>query len=439
MAPIAKRARKIQEVNKGGRHEALTKDIISSLFVVKEKSGLSEADIAAMRWSEGQAYWTTTAPTTASTTNGVASTTPMESPRSPSPPTAHEWPATIVADRPQATTIDDFDGPTDVLKCLEPAEAGTQVDAELFKLATTLTPKSMTEAPQTRDERELMQAAENGVDLDNGLGQRFLRAVHAAKKSGDPAFQSYVGSRADKGEWRRRWANDKYKVIVEKKVKSETWKHLDFKRATYKVYDWILREQGGRESPATVRGTAMLIKRSLNMGEPFYRRSPWTDRIEFAHFEEGWEVNFEQCWTIFKEQVKKTTIVGGADGKQKDIDIDPVVNESVAADHDRPEKASKTTSKKTATPKDDSVTRNFSAAARTKANYYVTTSKADKLMAQIAERGLAKEWHRAAVQRFGEETVSASLKAIQDSVMRATENIGKEIRKLHNMHAQNMK
>lgn len=51
----------------------------------------------------------------------------------------------------------------------------------------------------------------------------------------------------------------------------------------------------------------------------------------------------------------------------------------------------------------------------------------------------AKEWFKSLVQRFGEYTVRGSLQAIADGVVRATESLAKEIRKLHSMQAQNMK
>lgn len=40
------------------------------------------------------------------------------------------------------------------------------------------------------------------------------------------------------------------------------------------------------------------------MGAPFFRTSPWTERIEFAHFEEGWQVSFEKTWSLVKPMTK---------------------------------------------------------------------------------------------------------------------------------------
>lgn len=183
-----------------------------------EVEDLTAADIAAMSWPEGQEYWSSaSAPGTASTTTGSSSATPMDSPKQTSSPPRTQHAPAPPTDIGKDDLYIDFDNPDDVMRCIQEADAdaGTQVDAELFKLAEKLKPELNTEAAQTQEEQELAEAINNGVDLHSGLGQRFLRAVRAAKKSGDPTFESYVGSRADKDDWRRRWAQDKYQVLVE--------------------------------------------------------------------------------------------------------------------------------------------------------------------------------------------------------------------------------
>ena len=84
--------------------------------------------------------------------------------------------------------------------------------------------------PQTVPKRALA----NGVDLHSPVGQKFLRAIWVANDSGDKSFESYKGYHVEKAEWRKKLAAQRYQHITEKKVSVESWKRLDFKKATYK-------------------------------------------------------------------------------------------------------------------------------------------------------------------------------------------------------------
>lgn len=121
------------------------------------------------------------------------------------------------------------------------------------------------------------------------------------------------------------------------------------------------------------------------------------------------------------------------------------------------------------------ITAMMNVAGRVRATFHVTSSKIQKLLQQIRTkdewlwaRGTKdtelesklqkvnddmdplvaaffltemspKEWSKEAVSKFGEVTVAATFKRVKEETQAALEELGRDLRKVHNMQAQNLK
>lgn len=117
----------------------------------------------------------------------------------------------------------------------------------------------------------------------------------------------------------------------------------------YRPYDYILREQGGADSPAAVAATATLVRKAILMGPPWWKRHPLTDRIEFANLVQGFETKFERSWSLFREELKKTA----TDQDHRPALQDKQKARRPALEDDRQAKKSKATGKENYDDNDD--------------------------------------------------------------------------------------
>lgn len=185
---------------------------------------------------------------------------------------------------------------------------GDEGETALLGMATmaqaTIHDKWPGAADETDEEHELREAMDKGLNLSTGLGQRFQRAVRAARQRKDTTeFDDYKGTNQQKAEFRAQWVKRKYEEVTSKRVASRSWCQVDFSKVEYRPFDYILREQGGRHSVAAVRATTTLVKKAILMGPPFWKKHPLTERIEFAHMVQGFDTKFERAWHLFQEEV----------------------------------------------------------------------------------------------------------------------------------------
>ena len=64
-----------------------------------------------------------------------------------------------------------------------------------------------------------------------------------------------------------------------------------------------MKEQGGKNSEAARKATATLVKRCLQMGEPWFQVHPLTERVEFVNLEQGWSDTVQK----FVEPTREST------------------------------------------------------------------------------------------------------------------------------------
>ena len=174
--------------------------------------------------------------------------------------------------------------------------------------------------------------------------------------------------------------------------------HADFSKCTYRNVEYILKEQGGRDSEAARKATANLVKRCLQMGEPWFKVHPLTERVELVNLEQGWSDTLEKSWSQHVNQPEGESCAA----KQSEPEMTPT-----AKKRNSPEETPKVKAKAKAKTKglvesiDAELNKKLVAASKVKTCYHQTCSKADWLLAEMSSNS-SLSWASA----FGEELES---------------------------------
>jgi len=147
------------------------------------------------------------------------------------------------------------------------------------------------------EERELQQLVDDGgLDLRSKWGLRFARANDGAKSA------KYTGSRSEKQKFREDWLKAQLSKVEQVRVRSQTYKSVNFTRGVYRPFSVLYRNQGGPEDPGAMLATLNIARSCLKLGGQWTRFNSMSKRMEFFELEAGWEKDMENAWSLFEKR-----------------------------------------------------------------------------------------------------------------------------------------
>ena len=142
---------------------------------------------------------------------------------------------------------------------------------------------------EVRDDENMTlykSASEDRVDPRTMLGVRFSRDPEGA---GSEDYNARKG-RIARSEFRKAWAAQKYKVMVEEKLHTTTeHKKVDTSKGVYRSVKWLIKNEG-------VDDSKKYVDKCLMLGPPWYEWDAMWERLEFLVMEKSFKGVFTRRW-----------------------------------------------------------------------------------------------------------------------------------------------
>ena len=127
-------------------------------------------------------------------------------------------------------------------------------------------------------EKQLKNAVDAGkVSAREALGQRFTEDLKDTNNADmKNAYQACL-KRDDKARFRLEWAQKSWQKVVETRQEQRVERFREFQDCRYRPLSKIWMEEGADEDAYVA--TKVLLGKCKQLGFPFMRISPWTDRL----------------------------------------------------------------------------------------------------------------------------------------------------------------
>ena len=146
-------------------------------------------------------------------------------------------------------------------------------------------------------EKQLKEVHEtNEMPAGSPLGQKFAAMVRS-----DPDLQNMYkqtpGGNPGKEAFRVRWAQQKYKEMVEKKMYSQSFQHIEKEKGTYYSFERIVVEEGGWVKSNIVAalnyGGACVAMQGV-----WTKFNRMTKRLEYLYIKKTYIDEFSEKWEL---------------------------------------------------------------------------------------------------------------------------------------------
>jgi hypothetical protein len=192
-----------------------------------------------------------------------------------------------------------------------PASAAASPTIDLAKvegfLAAARDKEQKKDAPpaaeaETAELRMLQAAVADGVGTRDTMGIRFSRSHHAKSEE-----YTALSSRAEKAEFRRRWAEQQLQQYRARNTKTETYEEVSETDGCYIPLAVLYWEEGQRgvdrnQDLAAVRAGTRYAQMCFRLGGKFLRWNEWTARWEYLHLKHHARDKFTKAWSKFVEE-----------------------------------------------------------------------------------------------------------------------------------------
>lgn len=84
-------------------------------------------------------------------------------------------------------------------------------------------------------------------------------------------------------EFRVRWAGAQFENIRKGRVFTEAFRRVDLSVGTYRPFQAIVREEGGKDDPEAVAAATRICVKCTQMGEPWVSYNKMSERLEFLY------------------------------------------------------------------------------------------------------------------------------------------------------------
>ena len=175
------------------------------------------------------------------------------------------------------------------------------------------------EAPNlsTREKKfkdSLAEALKSGeIDTRSNLAQKMEREMSKKESSKYHALTTL-----QKADFRKAWAETKYKQFEAGSEQSESWRTVDKECGTYMSVSMAFQKQGGSEED--VAPTKRLIEKAYAMGEPWIWWNWQTERYDVFVLENTHTEVFEQAWRKYQKNMTEGQIPEAAQKNESSSD-----------------------------------------------------------------------------------------------------------------------
>jgi hypothetical protein len=170
-------------------------------------------------------------------------------------------------------------------------------------------------------------ACETGdLVTSTNIGKQFL--MEMAKK-GTPEGDLYAGMpKADQIAMKLKWSQLKFQKFKEEKRMVKSWRRIDLEKGTYKTIDQLVMSQGSSED--AMAGICTLVRKAIQMGQPWSKINPQTDRLMFLELDFSFTEEFEVAWTHYRTEFQTggedaALVQGGKQALQTSVGSEQVV------------------------------------------------------------------------------------------------------------------
>ena len=88
-----------------------------------------------------------------------------------------------------------------------------------------------------------------------------------------------AGSRSKKAAFRKSYCDQKWKVLKQRRTKTETWRKVDVKKGRYLTLTQIIVEEGGVDSKEANESAFNYYKMCLKLGEPWVKMNTFKKKL----------------------------------------------------------------------------------------------------------------------------------------------------------------
>lgn len=151
------------------------------------------------------------------------------------------------------------------------------------------------------DTKRFKMAAEEGFPARGSMGLMFSRAADGGKSKEFLA----ATTNAAKAEFRKRWAEGRYRERIIGKKQTERWQKIDTSRGVYHPFIVIVELEGGR-SPVegavqmAIDAARSYCEKCIAMAGPWIRTNTMTGREEFLYLKKEVMEQFTECWETYE-------------------------------------------------------------------------------------------------------------------------------------------
>ena len=155
-----------------------------------------------------------------------------------------------------------------------------------------------------RDEKQL-KTIQEAMDKEGGCGARSAAGQLAIRQFTSEEEKAYTKlSDRNKTAFRSSWLKTRYNDLVTKsKQHLESWQIVDETIGLYMSVSKAWMEEGGQ--PWDIEPTKLMCRKLLQMGTPWSRWNPLTERSDIFYVRITHRERFVQSWTLFSEWQQK--------------------------------------------------------------------------------------------------------------------------------------
>ena len=161
-----------------------------------------------------------------------------------------------------------------------------------------------------------------GFDARSYMGNKFREEM----KDGSERSNAYLSMSARSQEakdFRMDWLKRQYDTAVNKKRFTKSWTRVDKTKGQYRTFGALVVDLGGWKYEPAVKGASVAVSKCIAMGEPWIRRHPQTDMMEYLVLKMEWEETYEKCWSEFREEFMASSVGNGGGGATAPLLVQP--------------------------------------------------------------------------------------------------------------------
>ena len=125
-----------------------------------------------------------------------------------------------------------------------------------------------------------------------------MQEFRAQHKKGTVDGELYARlNRNDAATFRAQWAAKQYEQFKREKLYTTSWSKVDFTKGRYRTLGAIVKDDGGWEDAAAVRGAVTLAQQCSLLGEPWTKYNFQKKRMMFLELDWSFEEAFKEAWS----------------------------------------------------------------------------------------------------------------------------------------------